>query len=82
MQSHKDVIVSLMLYARRLLSFVSDQKEYRELWSSIYPELDKMDFLFRRRIPLSLKINYLSVRTHLFFLLKKIQLFINKRFHG
>lgn len=69
----QDIIIMLKLYCRAHIAPISHIKKYKKIWYSIYPELEKTYFIFNLKIPLNLKINYLSVITNTYHKLKQIQ---------
>lgn len=70
---YNDIIFLLKLYSRRPLSNITHIEKYRKIWYSIFPEIEQEPILFKRNIPMNLKVNYYSIRTNTYTLLKKIQ---------
>lgn len=68
-----DISILLKLKCRFTLSKITTNLQYRKLWFSTYPEIDKICFIFNKNIPLSYKIHYWSVRLRLFTILKGFQ---------
>lgn len=77
-QKYKDVLIMLKLYCRAHIAPISYIKKYKDMWYSIFPELEQTNFIFNTNIPINLKINYYSVITNSYQILKKIQSFLKR----
>ena len=75
---YQDIILMFKLYCRAHMAPLSHIKEYKKIWYAIYPELEQIHFIFNRNIPINLKINYLSVVTNTYQILKQIQVLLRK----
>lgn len=70
--SLKNEIISLKYWARLQIGPITNIKEYYQLWTKTYPEIDSQ-FIINLHIPLRLKLNYILIKTHIYSLLKRNQ---------
>lgn len=69
----KDISLILKLQSRYILSSITNQQKYYNMWFKVYPEVDNEIFIFNKNIPFSFKIHYWAVKLRIFDNLKLIQ---------
>ena len=73
MNSLKTEVLSLKLACRFYVSELTNTKNGRQLWFSIYPEVSFKEVLFDRKLPTHQKLHFLAVYFYLYNLIRYIQ---------